>query len=95
MAQFKSPLDIVPRTLVGRVVAALAAAAVIVVGFFFLAVALAVGGIILFVVFVRVMWLLHRARRKAEKRTRERTIEVDYSVTDEPDPRRLRDRDEP
>lgn len=96
MAQLKSPLDIVPRTLVGRVLAALAALVVIIAGFFFLAIALAIGGIILFVVFVRVMWLLHRARREADKRSRDRTIEVDYTVTDEADPRRLeRERDGP
>lgn len=90
----RSPFEIVPRTWLGRVLACLAALAVIVVGFFFLAIALAVGGVILFIVFVRVLWLMHRLRREREK-SAPRIIEGEYSVTEETPRRYVRkDRDE-
>lgn len=96
MATSKSPLDIVPRTFLGRVLAALVALVVIVLGFFFLAIALAVAAVVVFVAVVRVMWLLHRARREADRRRDSRTIEVEYSVREETDTRRVRrDGDDP
>lgn len=86
-----SPLDLIPRTWLGRVLASLGALVVIVLGFFFLTVALAIGAIVVFVVFVRVLWLMHRVRRAAERRKTQGTIEVEYTVSEEreQDARRL------
>jgi hypothetical protein len=78
-----SPLDVIPRTWLGRVLASLGALVVIVLGFFFLTVALAVGALIAFVVFVRVLWLMHRVRRAAERGKTRGTIEVEYTVSEE------------
>lgn len=87
----RSPLDIVPRSFFGRVLASLGALVVIVLGFFFLAVALAIAAVIVFVVFVRILWLLHRARRRAERNV----IETEYSVSEAPRPPSVtRDSDE-
>ena len=81
--QQTSPLDVIPRTWLGRVLASLGALVVIVLGFFFLTVALAIGAIVAFVVFVRVLWLMHRIRRAAERGKTQGTIEVEYTVSEE------------
>lgn len=78
-----SPLDVIPRAWLGRVLASLGALLVIIVGFFFLTVALAIGAIVAFVVFVRVLWLMHRVRRAGERSKTQGTIEVEYTVSEE------------
>ncbi len=75
------PFDPLPKTFLGRVLAALAAVALIVVAVFFLTIALAIAGIVLAVTVLRAMWLLHRARRSAAPpAAANETIEVEYSV---------------
>jgi hypothetical protein len=81
--QSTSPLDLIPRTWLGRVLVSLGALVVLVLGFFFLTVALAIGAVVAFVIFVRVLWLMHRVRRAGERRKTKGTIEVEYTVNEE------------
>lgn len=82
-------VEFLPKTVLGRVFAALAAIAVVIIALFFLTVALAVTAVALAITVVRVMWLAHKARRQAPPRADE-PIEVEYSVVSE---RELPDRD--
>jgi hypothetical protein len=77
------PFDPLPKTLLGRVLAGLAAMAIIVMAVFFLTVALVVAGIVLAIAVVRVMWLMHKARRRGARQSGKTVIEADYSVVDE------------
>ena len=74
--QARIPPGIIPRTLLGRVVAALIATSVAVVGLFFLMFALIAASVLAAVVIVRMWWLSRklRAQRNAN------VIEGSYSV---------------
>lgn len=76
--------ELLPRTALGRVFAALVAIAVIVLAVFFITIALAVAGVVLAVTVVRLMWLAHKARRQRPPSPDE-PIEVEYSVIEERD----------
>jgi hypothetical protein len=65
------------------VLAGLAAMAIIVMAVFFLTVALVVAGIVLAIAVVRIMWLMHKARRQGARQSGKAIIEADYSVVDE------------
>lgn len=82
-------IELLPKTVVGRVFAALAAIAVVIIALFFLTIALAVAAITLAITVARVMWMAHKARRQAPPQADE-PIEVEYSVVSE---RELPDRD--
>ncbi len=85
-------VELLPKTVLGRVFAALAGIGVVIIALFFLTVALAVAAIALAITIVRVMWLAHKARRQAPPRADE-PIEVEYSVVEERDlPDRRQDR---
>lgn len=87
--------DPFPRTFLGRVLAGLAAIAIIVLAVFFLTVALVVAGVVLAIAVVRVLWLMHRARRRAASRPGAAVIDVEYSIVDERKPTERRPRQEP
>jgi len=74
--------DLLPKTALGRVFAALAGIAIIILAVFFLAIAVVIAGVALAVAVVRLMWLAHKARRQAPPRADE-PIEVEYSVVEE------------
>jgi hypothetical protein len=80
---YQMAFDPMPKTLLGRVLTGLAAVAVIILAVFFLTIALAVAGIVLAVAAVRVMWLLHKARKQAPPRADNEPIEVEYTVVSE------------
>jgi hypothetical protein len=80
---FQATFDPFPKTVLGRVLAGLAAVAIIIIAVFFLTIALAVAGIVLAVAAVRVMWLLHKARKHAPPRADDEPIEVEYTVVSE------------
>jgi membrane protein implicated in regulation of membrane protease activity len=80
---YPATVDLLPKTLLGRVCAALAAVAIIVVAVFFLTVALAIAGVAFAVAVVRVMWLAHKTRRHGPPRADDEAIEVEYTVVEE------------
>ncbi len=77
-------VELLPKTALGRVLAALAAIATIVIAVFFLTIALAIAGVALAVTVIRLMWLAHKARRQGPPQADE-AIEVEYSVVEERD----------
>lgn len=78
---YRVTYDLLPKTVAGRMLAALAAVAVIVLAVFFLAVALVVASVVLAVTVVRLMWLARKARRAPPHAGY--AIEVEYSVVEE------------
>jgi predicted lipid-binding transport protein (Tim44 family) len=69
-------LEVLPQSLIGRLIAALIAAVLFLLAFFFLAAALVAGAIVAAVVILRIMWLIRKVRRHAA----EAVIEGAYSV---------------
>lgn len=83
-------VELLPKTVLGRVLAALAAIAVVIIALFFITVALAVAAVALVIAIVRVMWLARKARRTQPRA--DEPIEVEYSVVSERElPERRRD----
>jgi len=80
---YQVAFDPLPKTVFGRVLAGLAAVAIIIIAVFFLTIALAVAGVVLAVAAVRVMWLLHKARKQKPRAADDEIIEVEYTVVDE------------
>jgi predicted lipid-binding transport protein (Tim44 family) len=80
--QTRIPPGILPRTLLGRVAAALIAASIAVIGLFFLVFALIAAAVIGAIVIVRIWWIARklRAQRDAD------VIEGSYSVQVESPP---------
>ncbi len=76
-------VELLPKTMLGRVFAALAGIGVVIITLFFLTVALAVAAVVLAITIVRVMWLAHKARRAPPRA--DEPIEVEYSVIEERD----------